>query len=399
MRINSEARNALRSAIRENAAWNSAFRNKHGFSFASMSRDDYLRACQLLGIDAAVIVAGANFEKNAVAKEAFSDDAPKVVRNEEKRAHAVTKDVAGREDRIAAMLANMLRELADVSSKAVDADAVRNIVKAELKALGGSVTRIEVTDSGLPVGASDGTAHPLFERILRVAISRDVNGFAPAQWLAGPAGSGKTYACEQVAKCLDLPFHFNGSIGMAHELLGFVDAGGTYHPTAFRKAYENGGVYLFDEIDGSDNAAVLALNAALAGKTATFPDGPVKRHKDCVIFAAANTWGNGANAEYVGRAKLDAAILSRFPVKHAWNYDEKLERDMCGNPDFAKVVQNARKAALNIGLKVLITPRDSIAGAALIAAGFNTKEACEMTFLANLSDEQKDMVRRNMGTN
>ncbi|MBL7373522.1 hypothetical protein INQ23_29830, partial [Escherichia coli] len=70
------------------------------------------------------------------------------------------------------------------------------------------------------------------------------NGIAPNVWIAGPTGSGKTHAAEQAAHALGVEFYFNGALSMTHELLGFVDAAGTYHTTPFRQAYENGGLYL-----------------------------------------------------------------------------------------------------------------------------------------------------------
>jgi cobaltochelatase CobS len=179
---------------------------------------------------------------------------------------------------------------------------------------------------------------------------------------------------------------------MPHELLGFIDAAGRYHRTPFREAFEHGGVYLFDEVDGSDNAALLALNAALANGRASFPDAQIERHKDCRIIATANTWGLGATADYVGRSKIDAAFLSRFPVRLPWDYDTALEVAISGNADFARRVQAARERARAAGLKVLIDPRATMAGAALIAAGLTHDEAASLTYLANLSPEQKKLV-------
>ena len=89
---------------------------------------------------------------------------------------------------------------------------------------------------------------------------------------------------------------------------------------------------------------------------------------------------------------MDAAFLSRFPVKLAWGYDEQLEAAMCGNAAWAARVQRARAAAAKAGLKVLIDPRVSMAGAALIAAGFSENEAANLTYLAGLSPAQADML-------
>src|ERR1700676_639204 len=131
-------------------------------------------------------------------------------------------------------------------------------------------------------------------------------------WLVGPAGSGKTKACEQVAHELGIEFYFTGAISEPYSLLGYKDANGNYVSTTFRQAYENGGVFLLDEVDGISPNALFTFNAALANGHCAFPDKVVKRHKDCIIIAAANTFGLGGTSDYVGRVKLDAATLSRF---------------------------------------------------------------------------------------
>lgn len=278
-----------------------------------------------------------------------------------------------------------------VARMSLTADAIRALV-AEEAPKHVMVHRIDLTTAAGEIRKIDGHQHPNFAALMRAAASRQADGYHPNIWLAGPAGSGKTYAAKTVAAALDLAFHFNGALSMPHELLGFIDAGGRYHRTPFRDAYEHGGIYLFDEVDGSDNAALLALNAALANGRATFPDGQVKRHENSVIVATANTWGLGATADYVGRSKIDAAFLSRFPIRIGWDYDENLERAISGNADFAKRVQKARAKARAAGLKILIDPRASIAGAAMIAAGFSPDEAAAMTYMANLSAEQRKTV-------
>jgi hypothetical protein len=275
----------------------------------------------------------------------------------------------------------------------LDEEAITALVQAKVnEALSGvPAIRIEVRQ-GQEVKTLDGHHHPMFATLLKAASSRMANGIPPSIWLTGPAGSGKTHAAHNVAKALGLPWQFNGALSMPHELLGFIDAGGTYHRTPFREAYEHGGVYLFDEVDGSDNSALLALNAALANGVATFPDTQVQRHKDCIIIATANTWGLGATSDYVGRAKIDAAFLSRFPVRIGWDYDSALEVAVSGNVDFARRVIAARERARTAGLKVVIDPRMSQAGAALIAAGISYDLAAELTYLANLTKEQRKTV-------
>jgi hypothetical protein len=292
-----------------------------------------------------------------------------------------------------AQLAALITQLAGQS---VNAEQVARIVDERiataLENSAGPTLRLEIKDASGTIRAAEGHCHPKFATLARAASARMANGYAPNIWLAGPAGSGKTHAGHQLAKALGVAFHLNGALSMPHELLGFIDAGGTYHRTPFRDAYERGGVYMFDEVDGSDNAALLALNAALANGRATFPDAAIERHPDCVIVASANTWGLGATAEYVGRAKIDAAFLSRFPVRIAWDYDEALEIAISGDAKFAARVIAARAKARAAGLKVLIDPRASQAGAALIAAGMSADDAAACTYLANLSADQRRMI-------
>lgn len=279
-----------------------------------------------------------------------------------------------------------------LAKNSLNADAIRALVADEAPKHV-TVHRVELKAANGETKAIEGTVHPQFATLLKAATSRMADGFHPNIWLAGPAGSGKTHAAKMLAKALDLDFYHNGALSMSHEVTGFIDAAGTYHATAFRKGYSNAAVYLFDECDGSDNSPLLALNAGLANGTASFPDDyNVTRHKDSIIIATANTWGQGATAEYVGRAKIDSAFLSRFPVKIAWGYDDKFEQATCGNAEWAKRVQAARAKAAAAGLKVLIDPRHSIAGAALIAQGFTTQETAELTYLAGLKPEQVKML-------
>lgn len=231
-----------------------------------------------------------------------------------------------------------------------------------------------------------GIQHKQFKKLLGACMTRSIAGPTNV-WLTGPAGSGKTKGAEGVAKALGLEFYFNGAIDTPYKLTGFIDAGGKLHRTAFREAYENGGVYLFDEVDASLPGALLAFNAALANGYADFPDGRVSRHKDCVIIAAANTWGTGPNSDYVGRNKLDAAFIDRF-VQISWGYDKQLEKILAGHDSWTEYVQTVRENVMSKGIKCVISPRSSISGAALLKSGmFTISEVVDMTLKKGLSED------------
>lgn len=270
-------------------------------------------------------------------------------------------------------------ELADILEEA------RRIVNGAPRTL-----RIEIKDRITPLPAAP--RHPLFDMFLTLVVcGREKHG-APVM-LVGPAGSGKTTACEHAAQALGLPFYTNGALTGAHELMGYKDAAGTYHGTPFRAAFEGGGVYLMDEMDRSDPAAVLSLNSALANRFAAFPDRaePVKAHPDFIPVVAANTYGRGADRLYIGANQLDASTLDRFAVL-SWDYDEALERALAGDDAWTAYVQAARAAAVDLKIRHVISPRASMSGAVMRRAGLPFDMVAEAALWKGLDKEQRERI-------
>lgn len=303
--------------------------------------------------------------------------------------------------------AALAKALADARAAGVDAAQVEAIVDGRLRdaapriaeAVGASLdgriaaaiksatlpTRIAFKHADEAEYRDLGVQHRLFPDLLRFLRLRDNKGRRFNVWIAGPAGSGKTSAAEAAADALGLKFYPQGAVSAEHILFGFTDANGKTHRTPFREAWEHGGVFLLDEADGCDPVALLALNAALANGVCTFPDAVLKRHADCAIVGTANTWGTGPTAEYVGRSRLDAACMDRFRLRLDWGYDEALEAAMVGETGapWAKFVSDLRRKAQEIGAKVMLTPRLTIAGAALLADGA-TLEDCKRLLFTDL---------------
>lgn len=339
-------------------------------------------------------------KKYEEAKEAAGDEVPDQVVEANQTFETTSNGTNGHANSDAAALLELLRKTIGSS---VDANQVREIVDAtikekantiaaELKDLISPVTRVQLIAPSGETKDVEGPLHPNFPLLLKMAQARDADGHHVNIFLSGEASSGKTTACKQLAKALERKWYFNGAISMPHEMLGFIDAAGNYHRTPFRDAYEHGGIYTFDEVDRSDPVALLGVNPHLANGVATFPDGQIKRHTDCLIVCTANRWGNGANADYCGATKLDAAFMSRFPARLSWNIDKAFEMSIAGNETWAQRVQLARAKAQAAGLKVMIDVRMTLAGAALIASGLSEQEAAETTFLANITPDQRRMI-------
>lgn len=161
--------------------------------------------------------------------------------------------------------------------------------------------------------------HPVYEDVLALADQRK------NILLAGPAGCGKSYLAEQIAQDLNLEFSsINCSAGMSEgHLLGRLLPTGTggkfeWSSAAFVERYEQGGIFVADEVDGADPNVMLVINTAIANGHMAVSNRIKKptatQHRDFILIACANTFGRGNDRLYVGRNQLDEATLDRFRI-------------------------------------------------------------------------------------
>ena len=253
-----------------------------------------------------------------------------------------------------------------------------------------SARPIYVSSPGFQSKPVNGIQHHNFETLIRVVASGQ-----PAM-LVGPAGTGKSHAAESVAEVLGLEF-FAMSVGAQtskSDLIGYMDAMKNYVTTPFRKAYENGGLFLLDEIDAGNSNVLIQLNAALANGYMSFPDAMIRRNENFRFVASANTFGLGANRQYVGRNQLDAATLDRF-VTLQWDIDDNVETSLAvghEGPAWLEVVRMVRNYVQDRELRIVVSPRATQRGAKLLAAGLDFNDVLHMALLSQFSvDEKKDL--------
>jgi len=174
--------------------------------------------------------------------------------------------------------------------------------------------------------------------------------------LIGPAGSGKNHAISQISQALGYHMYYTNNATNEFKLTGFIDAGGTYRDTEFYKAFKDGGIFFLDEIDTSDPSALIVINSALANGYMAFPNGTIDRHKNFRMVAAANTWGNGADLQYIGRNALDGATLDRFDNVF-FDYDRKLERALYPNDEILEFMWSLRDAVDETKIPHIVSTR------------------------------------------
>jgi cobaltochelatase CobS len=131
-----------------------------------------------------------------------------------------------------------------------------------------------------------------------------------------------------------------------------------------------------------------------------FADGMVTAHPDFRLVATGNTYGTGGDRQYVGRQALDAATLDRF-VTIDVPVDEQLEERvaMALAPSKKRLVRQLltevrrlRGVAADKRLPVMFSPRASIDGAKLLAAGASLDQVLAWRVTRGLSAAHREAL-------
>lgn len=272
---------------------------------------------------------------------------------------------------------------------------------------------ITLVGGSKPVTLPPGRKHFMFANALAIIAAIGNTGIP---CLVGEAGSGKSTVASEIADALGQTFNpFTCSPEyMATDYFGFKDANGKpVDPWGFAEAYENGWMQFLDEIDNSSAQGATAVNSMTVNHKARFAKGIVTRHPETRFVAAANTFGRGADAQYVGRSQLDAATLSRFvyiPFDSDWGfmgetlgfnvssdaapyYNPGAARDQTEFADWGEYVKGIRDIINDQGLRALVTPRAMINGAKLLAAGIDRELTEYAVIWAHMSKVDAQTVR------
>ena len=281
----------------------------------------------------------------------------------------------------------------------VDEGEVRGLVRDELTQAGVIRHEVVVKDGdGVELRKLDGRPHACFEKVVKLAAARR------NILLVGPAGCGKTFLAGKVAEALGLEFKFiSCTAGMSEgQLTGRlvpIGAGGSfaYLRSDFVRLYEEGGVFLFDEIDAADSNTLLVLNAALANGHMAVPNRPenptAKKHPNFVAIAAANTFGTGADRQYVGRNQLDESTLDRFRIGQVeMDYDPEVEKAVCPDDDLRTRLQGFRRRVRECKIRRIVSTRFLQDAYIMKRAGF-TDEEIDQALFSGYSSEELAKVR------
>jgi energy-coupling factor transporter ATP-binding protein EcfA2 len=301
------------------------------------------------------------------------------------------------QNQLFAMMANAIQEHLNLNPQ-LDEVAITELIDKRVSEI--SPRPIEVTMGGKVTAVLSERVHKCFDEIINCINEGNSNVM-----IVGPAGSGKTTIGKQIAKALNLEFGFislSAGVTEAHlfgRILPQADGSWQYVESNFVHVYEKGGVFLLDEVDAADANVMVAVNAALANGLFSNPvNGKVHhRHKDCIILAAANTFGRGGDMMYVGRNQLDTATLDRFVLNTVqMDYDKHLERALALSllpeekaNELLGWIENLREKITANKLRRVASTRLVVNGAKAIANNKNLKDVKARYFVDWSIDEIK----------
>lgn len=288
----------------------------------------------------------------------------------------------------AAIVSGIVDKTKEIQTNDIKEEVIKYLKDFVKKEYGKLPTTIEIINGGERV-QTEGIFHKQFESILKLVTQK-----IPLL-LVGPAGSGKNHTLEQVAEALGLDFYFTNSITQEYKLTGFIDAGGVYHETEFYKAFKNGGLFFFDELDASCAESLIVVNAALANGYVDFPNGRINAHPDFRVVAAANTFGNGADMIYVGRNQLDGATLDRFAVIE-FEYDEDIERQLCYDDELYEFIADVRKAINKRNLRFIVSMRATINASKMLQVGIDKKTIIKTCITKSMTEDDINTIKREL---
>jgi cobaltochelatase CobS len=325
IRLSAEQRTALRRAIAANSAWD-AYRREHGITTADLTSSRCLEVAARFNINVHEVIANmpAPIEATPIVDLApVATPAAPLAADKAKALELLSGLLTPQIDR-AQIEAIVDAKFADIAN-----DVSERVAKA-IEGIEPRVLQIKVADK--PVVNLEGHKHPIFEDLLSL-VAQGANVM-----LKGPAGCGKTHVSGMVAKALGRKHgSISGSAGVSEaQIVGRLLPTGengrfVYTKSPFVEIYENGGVFLFDEMDAFDANCLISINSATANggfdieaRASAGLDTFVQRHEDTCLIAATNTFGTGADAMYVGRAQLDGATLDRWYTLEM-DYDKAFE--------------------------------------------------------------------------
>jgi len=223
----------------------------------------------------------------------------------------------------------------------------------------------------------------------------------------GPAGSGKSRLCKELAHDIGKPFHtmsFSGGLRYS-QVFGsqtLEEGSTTWKPAPLLQWIQDPALILLDEIFSADPEVLLGLNSPLEPDTRniTTPAGVFKVHPETSFIACSNSNGRQQARQYTGTTRTDDSLLDRLIPPFFMDYDPKAEKQIIkalvddGTArTLTETLERFRKQIINNQIPFDPSTRRLIGTCKLIKAGFKTMDAFKLCFTATFSPAELDKIQ------
>lgn len=317
------------------------------------------------------------------------DDAVEII-EEEKPVKVDTPKLPSQDDFSQAM-AGLFGGVGDIVTKQVMAKVEPVLKEIREKAPVVHIHELKTPD-GKVIRKEGEIYHPLFDKI------RTLVQTGKPIYIYGPAGTGKTHFARQLAESLGCDFYFTDKVSDESELVGYPNINGEHVGTPFTEWYLHGGLFLFDEMDRSEEQCLVRVNSALANGYCTFPVlGNVKMHPNCRIIAAGNTSGRGATEAYNTAHQLDESTLNRFMFSMYFGYCDELDLMSAGNnKELAAFAKDFRSAVEKANVVCTCSYRNLEGIATLMALDYSIEESLDMALFKGMDTDAKRAICKHL---
>jgi hypothetical protein len=248
-------------------------------------------------------------------------------------------------------------------------------------------------------------AHYLFPRLVKLV------GAGFHVFMHGPPGTGKTTAALQVAMALKRKAEIDtlDPTTARSMIQGYMTPIGDPVHNVFTRCWEQGAIYVADEIDLAPGHVQTLFNGALANGYASLAWGNVAQSSDFGFVATGNTAGR-PTAAFPDRRPMSQAFMDRLYFMY-WPLDASIETRAVGlkpprlpAPDTEKCepqtwvvfVQLLREWAKTNAPTLSITPRASLLGIKALALGESPSNVADALIFRGCDSELRDKALRNV---
>jgi DNA polymerase III delta prime subunit len=208
--------------------------------------------------------------------------------------------------------------------------------------------------------------------------------------ILGPVGCGRCTAVKQIAESLGQELYFLGNINNHIDFIGIDNKEGEDVPSNFLLAYLNGGVLFVDDVSKRKFETIKQLIELSKKDSININKKKIEKNKNFKIVLSCDI-ENDMIVNFIEKKLLDDNEV----ISIKFNYDEKLEKNLCDDKDFYDFFMEIRK--MNEGSIYNVSTTSAIVkcNKLLKSPAFTTEDIIGALFVNGYNYEMLDNLYNN----